>query len=126
MKIVVINLAADQARWAEVRRQFEQLGLPVERFQAVVGRDLTDAQRARLYSPTLNARQYHKPLQPGEIGCYASHLKVWQRLLDGSDSRIAVFEDDVDLDPSLPEALQAIERTERPWDVVKLIGRRRE
>lgn len=126
MKIVVINLAADQARWAEVRRQFEQLGLPVERFQAVVGRDLTDAQRARLYSPMLNARQYHKPLQPGEIGCYASHLKVWQRLLDGSDSRIAVFEDDVDLDPSLPETLQAIERTERPWDVVKLIGRRRE
>jgi len=51
MKIVVINLAADQARWAEVRRQFEQLGLPVERFQAVVGRDLTDAQTRAALQP---------------------------------------------------------------------------
>jgi glycosyl transferase, family 25 len=126
MKIVVINLATERDRWAAVSRQFARVGLSAHRFDAVVGRDVTEAQRALLYSPHLNARQYHRPLQAGEIGCYASHLLVWQHLVDSKEARIAVFEDDVDIDPGLPETLQAIDCTERPWDIVKLIGRRPE
>jgi glycosyl transferase family 25 len=126
MQIVVINLASEQARWLAVSRQLERLGLAACRLEAVEGSALTAAERDALYSDELNRRQYHKPLRAGEIGCYASHLAAWQRLVRTGEEAMAVFEDDIEIDPDLPQVLAAVDRLRVPWDVVKLIGRDRE
>ena len=123
MQIVVINLASEQARWLAAERQFRALGLEPTRQEAVEGSLLPAAERARLYSESLNRAQYHKPLRPGEIGCYASHIAAWRRLVRSGDAAMAVFEDDVEIDADLPRVLDAIARLREPWDVVKLIGR---
>jgi glycosyl transferase family 25 len=123
MQIVVINLASAGARWLSASHQFESVGLRAVRQEAVEGSTLSPAQRAALYSEALNRRQYHKPLEPGEIGCYASHLAAWQRLVHSGEASMAVFEDDIDIDPDLPRVLDAIARLRLPWDVIKLIGR---
>ncbi|HEX2540187.1 MAG TPA: glycosyltransferase family 25 protein [Caldimonas sp.] len=123
MQIIVINLASQHERWVAASRQFEALGLRAIRFEAVDGSALGERQRATLYSEELNRRQYHKPLLPGEIGCYASHLAAWRHLLRSGDPSLAIFEDDVQLDPDLPEVIDAVSRLRPPWDVVKLIGR---
>jgi glycosyl transferase family 25 len=123
MQIVVINLASQEARWLAASRQFRTLGMDVQRQEATAGDALTQAERAGLYSERLNERQYHKPLSPGEIGCYASHLAAWQRLLRSGDSSMAVFEDDIEIDPDLPRVLDAVSGLRLPFDIVKLIGR---
>lgn len=126
MKIVVINLASEDARWIAVTRQFRAVGLEPTRVEAICGKALAPREVRRLYSEELNRVQYHKRLLPGEIGCYASHISVWQQLLESSDPHVAVFEDDVDVDADLPETLAAIERAPAQWDLIKLIGRQRE
>ena len=34
-----------------------------------------------------------QPLRPGEVGCYASHLALWQGLVDSGARAMAVLED---------------------------------
>ena len=126
MHIVVINLDRQTERWACIAPQFAPLGLAVSRLPAIDGNRLSAGAVGRLYSSGLNQAQYHKPLRPGEIGCYASHIAAWQRLLASAEQRLAVFEDDVDVDSSLPQVLDAIDRTTVPYDLVKLVGRPRE
>jgi glycosyl transferase, family 25 len=124
MDIVVINLASQPQRWLETQRRFAAAGLAPERLEAVDGRAAAAASLG--YDPALNRRQHHKPLRPGEIGCYASHLVAWRRLLDSRARVLAVFEDDVEIEPGLAPVLEAIDRVPTPWDMVKLYGRARE
>lgn len=131
MQLTVINLASQEARWVEALRQFNALGLQPVRQLAVPGSALNEAEAAGfagLYSERLNRRQYHKPLEPGEIGCYASHMAAWQRLLASGDAAMAIFEDDIEIeiDADLVQVLEAVAQTPVRFDLVKLIGRRHE
>lgn len=126
MEIYVINLAQHAERWASTWLQLTQVGLNPQRLPGVHGASLPPQQRAVLYSEQLNRRQYHQPLCDGEIGCYASHLAAWQRLLHSEAACAAVLEDDVEVDAALPAVLDAIEALPGEWDMVKLMGRREE
>jgi glycosyl transferase family 25 len=126
MDIVVINLDAHAERWRETHAAFAALGLDVRRLPAVCGDRLASDELAGLADPALNRRQHHKPLRPGEIGCYASHMAAWRQLLKSRAALMAVFEDDVELSPELPGVLQALEAAAPQWDVVKLFGRQHE
>ena len=126
MRMYLINLTQDVARWRSVSSQFATVGLQARRLEAVQGAGLTSADTLGLYSATLNAAQYHKPLLAGEIGCYASHLSAWQQLLDSKEALMAVFEDDIEIDIDLPQVLEAVARLGESWDIVKLIGRSQE
>ena len=105
---------------------FSAAGLSAARTEAVSGFALDSEDVASIYSRRLNAATYHKPLRPGEIGCYASHISAWRALVDSGDNAVAIFEDDVEFDPDLPDILRAISATTAPWDMLKLIGRPRE
>lgn len=126
MKIVVINLESQQRRWLEVMTQFVSIGLDVQLLPATPGHSLMGEQLEALYSEELNRRQFHTPLSACEIGCYVSHRRAWQLLLDSGEGALAVFEDDVLVDRDLPAVLDALERKPAGWDVVKLIGRAQE
>lgn len=126
MDIVAINLDSQPQRWAQTQRRFAAVGLVPERLGAVDGARAGVDAAALGYDATLNRHQHHMPLRPGEIGCYASHLAAWRRLLATGGRALAVFEDDVEPDPALPALLDAIERLPMRWDMVKLYGREHE
>jgi glycosyl transferase family 25 len=126
MDIAVINLATQEARWRSASRQFLAFGLNPTRKEAVDGTALTSSERDELYDEPLNRRKYHKPLRPGEIGCYASHLRCWRELVDSGERAMAIFEDDIEIAPDLPRVLDALGRARVPCDLVKLIGRSEE
>ncbi len=123
LPIVFINLDSDSERRSRMLAEFERLGLAGERFPATRWTGLPHALQQRLYSPTLNARQFHKPLVNGEKGCYASHLRAWQWLLDSPHPALVVLEDDVQLRPDFAAVIEAIAALPADWDMVKLIGR---
>ena len=124
--VVFINLDRDVERRERLLAQLRQLPLQSQRFPAVWWADVPPAQAQQWYSETLNARQYYKPLGNGEKGCYASHLSVWQQLLDSDAPALVVLEDDVRLGPQFVAVVEAIAALSEPWDMVKLLGRSRE
>ena len=123
LPLLFINLASDTDRRVRMEAEFARQSVPGERFEATRWATLPEAEQAALYSPTLNARQFHKPLVNGEKGCYASHLRCWQWLLDSSHAAVVVLEDDVTLGPGFAAVIAAIAALPTGWDMVKLIGR---
>ncbi|WP_027014501.1 glycosyltransferase family 25 protein [Comamonas composti] len=125
--IVYINLAKDAERKQRMQAQFSNLGLAASRLPAVWWNDLDEEAKAYYFSSQLNSRQYFKPMGNGEKGCYCSHITAWRQLLDGDAPALAVFEDDVRLLPTLPQALQSIAALPADrWDMIKLFGRPKE
>ena len=123
LPVVYINLASDSNRRARMEAEFARHAVPGQRFDAIRWTALPEAEQARLYSTTLNAGQFHKPLVNGEKGCYASHLRCWQWLLDSPHAAVVVLEDDVALKREFAAVITAIEQLPGGWDMVKLIGR---
>lgn len=115
-EIVVISLKRAMERRQSIENQFSELNLPFTFFDAVdgkLGHELFahyDAEKAR--------RIGEIPLNPGHLGCYASHFLVWQRCVE-SGKLMIVLEDDAMLfrepfsrfvkqAPSLPPELECV------------------
>jgi len=120
----VLNLDRAPDRWAHMQALMEAQGLTAERLSAVDGRTLTDAEM-QTHSTKMAAF-----LQPrGVIGCYLSHKKFWQMVVDRNLESAIIFEDDVRLVDSfkdtLKEYLQRLQKEGSSYDVLLLgaIGR---
>ena len=125
--ILYINLDKDSERHQRMESNFLNLGLNAQRLSATWWSDLSPEEQARHHRSDLTQAQYFKPLGNGEKGCYCSHLAACQRLLDSDAPSLIVFEDDVQLLPSLPAAVKAIQKLPADsWDLIKLYGRENE
>jgi glycosyl transferase family 25 len=114
--IVLINLDRDADRLAHMRAQLDGLGLSFERFPAVRGADLPE--RLRSYFPSGG----EAGLSAGEIGCYASHLVLMQRIVAGElKAPVLVLEDDVALPDDLPALVDdLLAKAPAGWDMIRL------
>lgn len=128
LPVVFINLSKDVERRERMTAQAEQMGLQASRLPAVWWAELPEAEQKRYFNSAQSHGRYFKPLGNGEKGCYCSHLKAWQQLLDSDAPAMVVFEDDVRLLPELPQALSAIAALTdvTRWDMIKLYGREQE
>jgi glycosyl transferase, family 25 len=50
------------------------------------------------YDHRVATRRFGRPLSPSEIGCYASHFKLWEWLANSDYDQAIIFEDDVIVD----------------------------
>src|SRR5262245_39356645 len=90
---VVINLERDKARLAAVAAEFARHGMAFERFAAAEG--LAVPAGLRNYFFDVEGRPA-PTLTKGEIGCYASHLSLWQRVACGQyPDATLICEDDI-------------------------------
>jgi glycosyl transferase, family 25 len=115
----LINLDRSTGRRKTMEARLAKLGLPYTRFAGVDGR----AEWARLVKrvdvPAFR-RNVGREILPGEIGCYTSHLKVWQALLDSPHDVALVLEDDVVFHDDFLDALDLVLAEQDSWDIVKL------
>lgn len=85
----VINMAGATERWSKVCAEFARVGVEPVRLDAVRGKDLSAAERAALTTPTCSTF-----CTPATIGCAASHVALWKRMLqDGVDTALACEDD---------------------------------
>jgi GR25 family glycosyltransferase involved in LPS biosynthesis len=64
--------------------------------EAVDGRTMTDVERAQIYpGGALFAPGYPFPLGAGEVGCFLSHRKAWERIVASGDVAGLIAEDDI-------------------------------
>ena len=119
MRLVVINLARMTARRQRMQEQFDTLGLEVEFHEAVDGRNLGPEHYARVDRET-RRRKGLWPQADGSIANWHSQRQVMQRIVDQGQDMVAIFEDDAELCPDLPEVIAALERKPFDFDIVML------
>ncbi|WP_417658795.1 glycosyltransferase family 25 protein [Pseudidiomarina sp.] len=119
-KIFVINLAHSTERWQHVSQQLDRLHLPYERLDAVNGKLLTEAEINAVFSTQLADKYFHYRLTRGEIACYLSHLKAWQKIVDDGLDFGIVLEDDININALFSEVPNRIAAFTVKWDFIKL------
>jgi glycosyl transferase, family 25 len=118
LPVFVINLDRSADRLAHMRAELARVGMGFERIPAVDGRAVPPDLRPQFLDAD------NKPLgrlADGEIGCYASHLTVHQRILSDRLPHALVLEDDPLLTPHLSEIAQAATAAApQGWDFIHL------
>lgn len=103
-----------------------ELGLPYERVIGLEGTKM--APDPAVIDPDRYARCHGRKVRPGEIGCYASHIRALERFLESDADYGLILEDDARLSPDLRSLLETILADEalQTWDFLKLQSRRNE
>lgn len=98
----IIHLARAASRRPQVERLAAACPVPVHIVDAVDGRALPkEAVDAVYLRRSLLAPRYPFALTVGEVGCFLSHRKAWQAILDTGLEAGLVIEDDVEMDAAV-------------------------
>jgi len=118
MLILVINLDRSIGRLTFMRRQIERLGLSFERVPAIDGLNVpTDL--ARYFSHI--ARSTTPIIDDAAVGCYASHLKAYQRIVALNAPYALILEDDALLPDDITDIVcDTLYALPQGWDLVQL------
>src|ERR1035441_10719055 len=119
MQIYVINLTRAVERRRIMEQQAQALGIRFHYLAATDGRALTDADRA-LGGAERRKRISPYPLTDNEVGCWLSHRRAMQQLIDSGQKAAAIVEDDAALSPDFPTVLDAIENLAMDFDFIDL------
>lgn len=123
-KIFMINLERRPERRARMIESFNILGLEVENFTAVDGRDLNDEEIKKIGIEFLEgyADPYlNRPMTLGEIGCFLSHFYIWEKMVTEKLEEVLILEDDIRFEPYFKDrALNVLNeaRTIGGWDMM--------
>lgn len=101
MKTIIIHLARATGRRAHVDWLRSEAPFPAEVLDATDGRELATWPVEPRFSP-----RYPFDLVPGEVGCFLSHRRAWQQILDNGLDYALVLEDDVHLAPGFAETVR--------------------
>ncbi|KXJ78978.1 glycosyltransferase 25 family member [Aedes albopictus] len=129
-KIYMINLERRPERRNKMFNNFDELGLDVEFFPAVDGRQLNDEKLREIGVKFLPgyADPYHKrPMTMGEIGCFLSHYYIWQKMIALNLEEVLILEDDIRFEPYFKRRVAQVLADARRiggWDLI-YFGRKR-
>jgi glycosyl transferase family 25 len=102
IKALVIHLSRARARRAQVDGLVAACPAPVEVMEAVDGRAMSKEQVDAVYSlENLHSPRYPFKLGVGEVGCFLSHRKAWEAVLDSGREAGLVIEDDVEMEAAV-------------------------
>jgi glycosyl transferase, family 25 len=114
-----INRDCDLARRAAIEAELGEAGIAGERICAVDGLVVPPALREYFF----NGDRLASRLEPGEVGCYASHLKALSVVAARGLECALVLEDDALLPRDLSQTIETILTTlPKDWDLVHLCG----
>lgn len=109
LTVFVINLDRSVERRQLMAQRLAAMGLRPDFVQAIDGKACT-ADRPDMLTI----------LTAGEVGCYLSHLKVWQMIVDRNLPVALVLEDDVQLSEDTPHVLRVLTAWPHRYDMIRL------
>ncbi len=127
LPVFYVNRDCDDDRRARIELELKGAGLAGERVPAVNGLAVPEDLRSYFFeADTPDSRLKlgeDSRLKPGEVGCYASHLKTFKIIVERSLKYALVVEDDAllprDIRGSIEEIIASLPDT---WDFVHLGG----
>ena len=121
LPIFVISLARAEGRRAAMRARLDKLGADYEIVDAVDGATLTaDDYGDNILRRDKFRRKFGREILDGEIGCYLSHYRLWERMVAEKIPSALVLEDDTDWDEDLLAVADDIDNLDWAWGVVLL------
>lgn len=126
MHSMIIHMPGSSKRAANVEHLL--FSLPdAEVVEAVNGRAVATDLSADLRPGDLHRPHYPFALSPGEIGCFLSHRRCWQRIVKAGWDYALIVEDDLALTPEIwGDALALIDRRANTESFIRLPAKRRE
>ncbi|MCG7562014.1 MULTISPECIES: glycosyltransferase family 25 protein [Pseudoalteromonas] len=121
--IFIINMDGCEDRWQTTYTRLQEVGLDASRFSATNGKQLPESEVATWYDQEANLQRYHRHLTPGEIGCYISHYRIYEKVVNENLPYALVLEDDLHIEDSLASLLALIPDL-KGWDMIKLSDNR--
>jgi glycosyl transferase family 25 len=117
--ILVINLDRDPDRLAHITRECVRHGLVFTRVAGILGDEVPTELRPNFFD---EGDAKSSLLKRGEIGCYASHLAIYRRMIAGEfGPAVLVLEDDIEIAEGFGEILVAtMKALPENWDIVRL------
>ena len=116
--IWLINLDRDADRLAGMKTQLDAMGLEYTRFPAIYGKDNVE-ELSKHADAAAYARNMGSPILPGKMGCYASHIAVWEAFLASDHDIALILEDDVVFHDDILESLDLALAGAAHWDTVR-------
>ncbi|XP_023029681.2 glycosyltransferase 25 family member [Leptinotarsa decemlineata] len=127
-KIFMINLLRRPERRKRMQACFDELGLEVAVVDAVDGKTLNETFLESIQFMPEFVDPYHKrPMTLGEIGCFMSHLNIWNEIVKQGHETALVLEDDIRFEPYFRLKVQNVMADVKKipgWDLV-YFGRKR-
>jgi glycosyl transferase, family 25 len=113
--IVIISLMESKDRRKYIAEQFSGTERAFRFF---------DAERFKEYPPTYDAvtrwKVHGNHLNLSEVGCYDSHYRIWEQLVQSDDEMWCILEDDVELGADFLPTLDAIMQTPLHFGIIRL------
>lgn len=98
MHYFFISDTNNQTRYDHIKSECDRIGLPLQIFPAIMGKDLREEEKRRLVATS-------GFLIDGEIGCALSHLEVMKRLSESDWPYVVIFEDDITFSEGVTESI---------------------
>ena len=119
LPIFYINRDSDHQRRETIERQLNSIDGAKERITAVDALNVPDDLRAYFFAGS----KLVSPLNPGEVGCYASHLKTLRTIVERNLDYALVLEDDAIVPETIGSIVSEVTaRLPATWDVIHLCG----
>ncbi|GLP95586.1 glycosyltransferase family 25 protein [Paraferrimonas sedimenticola] len=121
--ILLINLDRSTDRLARCQQLLSDAGVEFERISAVDGGQLSEQQLEQYAPKALADDLYYRRLTPGEIGCYLSHRKAWQIMVERQYPYAIILEDDFEVSGDISQTIAHIGRLDKSsedWFFLKL------
>jgi glycosyl transferase family 25 len=129
IKSFMINLPQFPQKYERSMRQLSAISVEPQRVDAVYGKDLDDNFIKSITYPSVHytmnrGRSVDSDISShGAIGCYISHIKLWQQLVEEDDDMYLIMEDDVTVDITVEKIdlfLEEVYQNHADWDVILL------
>ncbi len=120
MHTYIINMDEARERWQFVQKAYSETGLSYSRVSAVIGRQFP------LPHPSYDEERYRlchgQRTNPGQLGCYMSHLKCLRLFLESGDEYAMIAEDDSKPVRDVSRVIDAALKYEGCWDILRVCG----
>ncbi len=121
--VYVINLDSSKERLALIEKSAENSKLRLRRVAAIDGKELTASEIVEKVDVRFFERNHGKRVLPTEIGCYLSHLKALDAVINQAEDFAVIVEDDVVFYPEIQSFLTQVTAISG-WDAIKLVNHR--
>lgn len=118
-KVFLINLDKSLDRFEACKSELDKYNIPFERIPAIYGKDLSEQELNSIYDQVKNKQYYKTDMSIGEIGCYLSHIKCWQKIIDDDLDYAVILEDDFKLSDNFAH-FQSIFTNLKNWDFIRI------
>ena len=117
IQVRVISLERSTDRREQVRHELDNFFLDWQFLDAVDGFALKVLPQS--YDQPKVKRLQGYELTPGEIGCYLSHMKAWEKCVE-QDKTTLVLEDDFVINGDLRKVFESLTQMQQKWSLVRL------